>query len=621
MWFWRAAFLVALVVIPAIPGVSTGEEITHPYEVLSKHFEASGGLERLKAERATYREGTLSVGGMQGTVKEWIQKPDRHRVEVDLGPIRIVQGDNGEISWQVDSNGKLQKTTKKDEATRKRAEVDRLIAEYEYADRNSDVFTVSLEGTEKVEGTDCYVVVVSNSINVDRLTHFIRVEDFRLEKSVAIRDQESADTYYGDYREVGGIWVAFRLKEVPHLTGQPQEVTWSHYESNPGLDAAALFDPPEEGGKDYEFTSGGAAQDIPFRFIGSHLYIPVTVNDKERLWILDTGAGMTVVDQAFADEMGMELEGDIKGSGAGGTVKASFSTLPPFSLEGIRFQEQTVAVIDMGDLIRRLGVDIAGILGYDFLSRFVTRVDFANERVSFYDPNSFEYTGDGRDLDVHISESLMESSATLDGDHEGTWLLDLGAGTTHLDGIYARREGYAGEDGVQGMGHGAGNEYLLKSVKCDSLRFAGFTVYEPIVSFHYGGTDTVFTSDRIGVLGNSLFRNFVLYLDYGNERLIVEKGEKFNQPWPIDRSGLTVGWNAAKDGIEVAYVSPGTPAEKVGFEKGDLLRSVNDVAVESLDGVIGVREMLKEAAGTRYEVILERDGQEKQISLELAELY
>jgi hypothetical protein len=238
MWFWRATLLVVLILAGAVPGASLGEEITDPFEVLSKYFEASGGLERLKAERTTYREGTLSVGGMQGTIKEWIQKPDRSRIEVDLGPIRIMQGDNGEISWQVDSNGKLQKTTKKDEATRNRTEVDRRIAEYEYADRNSDVFRVSLEGTEKVEGIDCYVVVVTNSINVDRLTHFIHTEGFRLEKSITIRDQESADIYYGDYREVDGISVAFQMKEVPHLTRQPQEVTWSHYESNPDLDVA-----------------------------------------------------------------------------------------------------------------------------------------------------------------------------------------------------------------------------------------------------------------------------------------------------------------------------------------------------------------------------------------------
>jgi hypothetical protein len=557
---------------------------------------------------------------MEGTVKEWTEKPDRSRVEVELGPIRIMQGDDGEVSWVLDSNGKLQKTTKKDEATRKRAEVDRRIAEYEYADPSSDIFAVTLEGREEVDGVACYEVLLTNSINVDRVTYFIGVDDFRLVKSVSIRDDESADVYYGDYREAEGIWVAFQEKEIHHQTGQPQEVAWTQYKSNPVLEEG-VFDPPEEGAEDYEFTSGAAALDIPFRFVGNHLFIPVTVDGKERLWILDSGAGITVVERAFADEIGLETEGDIKGRGAGGAVNASFCTLPPYSLEGIRFHEQTVAVIDMSDLVRRIGLDVAGILGYDFLSRFVTKVDYANERVSFYDPDSFRYTGNGNDLDVHISQGVFEVSATLDGDHEGMWLFDLGAGTTHLDGIYARREGYAEMDGVLGMGHGAGNEYMLKAVRCDSVRFAGYTVYEPIISFHYGGTGTVFTSDRIGVLGNSLFRHFVLYLDYANERLIIEKGEKFNQPWPRDGSGLQIAWNIAGDEIEVVYVSPGTPAEDAGFRKGDLLQEINGTGVEELNGVIAVREILKGDPGTRCEFVVERAGRERTFGFELADLY
>ncbi|MFC1800035.1 hypothetical protein ACFL2Z_03885, partial [Candidatus Eisenbacteria bacterium] len=68
------------------------------------------------------------------------------------------------------------------------------------------------------------------------------------------------------------------------------------------------------------------------------------------------------------------------------------------------------------------GIDVPGILGYDFLSRFVTKVDYANELVSFYDPDSFTYTGNGQELDVHIKDSVFETSATLDGEHSGTWL-------------------------------------------------------------------------------------------------------------------------------------------------------------------------------------------------------
>ena len=171
------------------------------------------------------------------------------------------------------------------------------------------------------------------------------------------------------------------------------------------------------------------------------------------------------------------------------------------------------------------------------------------------------------------------------------------------------------------MGHGAGNEYQLKSVKGQTLDFAGFSLDEPPISFAYGGTDTAFTADRIGVLGNTLFRNFIVYVDYANERVILEKGERFNQPWPEDGSGLSIAWTHERDGVEVVYVSPDTPAEEAGFEKGDVLRSVNGEPVTPGNGVITVRELLREKPGTTHEIRVERAGGEKAISLTLRELY
>lgn len=392
----------------------------------------------------------------------------------------------------------------------------------------------------------------------------------------------------------------------------------SLYESNPEIDLT-LFEPPEEGAKDYRFLDGDSAEDIPFQFIGNHLFVPVLVQGKERLWIYDTGAAMTVLNRAFAEELGLDLEGEIKGQGAGGTVDVTFATLPPFQVGSILFEEQTVAVIGMDELIRRIGLDVVGILGYDFLSRFVTKVDYANKLVSFYDPALFEYTGDGVELGIHVEHSSFEIPATLDGEHTGSWLFDLGAGTTHLDGIYARRESYAAREGVIGVGHGAGNEYQLKDIRCDSLELAGFTLYGPEISFAYGGTDTVFTADRLGILGNTAFRNFVLYIDYANERLIVEKGEMFNKTWPVDQSGLRVAWSE-DGGVEVIFVSPQTPAEKAGFRKGDRILRVNGIDVGLLDGLVAIRELLKAGDGTKYEIIVDRDGDEKKLKLKLADL-
>lgn len=611
------AILVAFLFVAIATSVSA-QGINDPHEILNRYFQAAGGLERMLAERTSYSEGTLLLGGMQGSLKVWMQKPGQSRVEIALGPLNIIQGDNGEHAWVLDQNRKLQVITNPDDATVKRRQVRRLIEEYAFAKPASDIFKVSLEGIDQVEGKDCYVIKITNKINVDSYTYYINTQTFALEKTAFVEDIESRDTFYGDYREIEGLLVPFWTKEVPHQTGQAQEIRITRYVSNPEI-ALALFEPPPQGNKDYQFVNGDRAENIPFDFIGSHVFIPVTVSGKERLWVLDTGAGMTVLNKSFAEELGLVLEGEIKGKGAGGVVSASFTTLPPYSIKGIKFEDQKVAVIDMNELIRRLGLDVVGILGFDFLSRFVTKVDFANELVSFYEPEKFEYIGEGHVLGMHIYNKIFSVQATLDGTHAGSWTFDLGASTTFLDGRYALREGYAKKDGVIHMGHGAGNEFQAKDIRCDSIQFAGFTVYEPEISFSYGGTDTNFTADQIGVLGNTLFRNFVLYCDYAGERLIVERGGKFNQPWSVDNSGLQIAWSDNHE-VEVSFVSPDTPAEKSGFVKGDILRSINGINVDLLGGVTAIRELLKAEPGTTYEFVVDRAGENKRLMLKLTRL-
>jgi predicted aspartyl protease len=597
---------------------SFGQELTNPYKILNRYFRTTGGLDRLLSEITTYSESTLSLGGMEGTLKAWTQAPNQNRVEIVLGPLSIVQGDNGEHSWTLDQNGKVQVVTNPDPATVARRKVRKLMNEYAFASPGSEVFKVTLQGIEQVEGKDCYAVKITNNVNVDSHTKYINTQTFLQEKVVFIEDDESRDAYYGDYREIDGLLVPFWTREVHHQTGQDQEMQLARYDSNPTI-SPEMFEPPQQASKDYRFLKGDRAEDVAFKFIENHLFVPVTVGGKKRLWVLDTGAGVTVLNKAYADELGLDLEGQIKGQGAGGTVEVSFATLPPFAIEGVEFDGQVVAVIDMSELLRRIGLDVAGILGFDFLSRFVTKVDFAKELVSFYDPETFEYSGEGQVLDMHLDQSVFRAQATLDGRHAGSWLFDLGAGTSHLDGRYALREGYADRKGILGLGHGAGNEYQLKSLKCDSLDFAGYTVYKPLISFAYGGTDTAFSADLIGTLGNTLFRNFVLHCDYANERLIIERGDKFNQSWPEDHSGLQLSYTEDRE-IKVLYVAPGTPAEVSGFVKGDVLRSIDGAGMGSFDGLIGVRELLRADPGTEYEFLVERDGQTHDLRLQLAEL-
>jgi hypothetical protein len=267
-----------------------------------------------------------------------------------------------------------------------------------------------------------------------------------------------------------------------------------------------------------------------------------------------------------------------------------------------------------------LAVEVVGILGFDFLSRFVTKVDYANELVSFYDPETFEYTGDGKEIDVHIKNSVFMAKATLDNEYSGTFLFDLGASSISLHGAYALKNRFTDRKGVVGIGRGAGEAFSSKKIKGKKIEFAGFTLDDPPISFSYGGTDTTFTADEIGILGNTLFRNFVVYCDYANERVILEKGENFNKKFSEDHSGLQI-IRGKDEGYELLYVSEDTPAEKAGFQAGDILKSINGVDLEYFKDLTAVRDIMKEDPGTKYTIIVSRNGEEKKMKLKLADLF
>ncbi len=129
---------------------------------------------------------------------------------------------------------------------------------------------------------------------------------------------------------------------------------------------------------------------IPFEYVNdSHLIgTPVHINGKGPYpFVLDTGAGSTVVTPEFAKKLGLDVQVIEQGfaRGLGGDMQLSLASIDSLSVGASEITKEQVAVIDMNQVSPKGKLIENGIIGYNFLRNFETVIDYPAQRLSFID--------------------------------------------------------------------------------------------------------------------------------------------------------------------------------------------------------------------------------------------
>lgn len=103
-----------------------------------------------------------------------------------------------------------------------------------------------------------------------------------------------------------------------------------------------------------------------------------------RNFILDTGAGGTLLDTEFAAEIGLDLGEEVQVQGATGMGSARFAYGASVQVGRRKVSKLTVVVSDvMTPLSVGAGVKLSGIIGYDFLKDSIVVLDYKQQRIGF----------------------------------------------------------------------------------------------------------------------------------------------------------------------------------------------------------------------------------------------
>lgn len=603
------------VILSASASWAQSQEVS-AVDLLEKWTAALGGSDRLARIETLYSTWKVSAAGLDGAVTEWSTRRGEAREELNLaGLYHTVTVFNGESGWLLDHNGKVNEIQGADLKIRVTTA---YFATFSHLLKGRRAGVVTYLGRDdaglhrleiKPEGGKPITVFLDS-------TTFLPARQERQD------DDRVETTYVSGWKAVEGVMWPHSLHVT---TGNPQydsrlQLEEVRINAEPPTDA---FLPPQEGAKDYRFTTGNTALGIPFELNSNHIYMQARVNGGRALWfIFDTGAGVTVLDRALAESLGLPLQGQIEGRGAGeSTVAVALIPQASYTLPGVELVEQTIMAIPLGMVSPYEGRPVDGILGYDLISRFVVRIDYAAGRLDLLDPASFSYSGAGERVPLTMQDNHPHVQAELTvGEHapvKAFLLIDTGARSA-LSLSRPFCEQHKLTDAVTtiqgGFGAGVGGETRERIGRVARLKLGEQMLTQVVTGFSEDQKGAGASQDANGIIGGDLLRRFTVTFDYSRHEMILEPNAHVTQPFEYDMCGAFLRTTAADfTGIEIHRIVAESPAASAGLQEGDLIRAIDDQPATELT-LEEVRRMFLEP-GKTYRIGYERGGKAGEASL------
>jgi hypothetical protein len=430
-----------------------------------------------------------------------------------------------------------------------------------------------------------------------------------------------------DWREVGGARFPFTVRDED---GDPRNTRTLHVD-HVELDAApppSAFARPGDGPPDFHFAAGGQTT-VPIELVAQLIFVRAAVNGSEPLsFILDTGAEVTVINRSRLDRFGLTAVGHIGGGAGGGNVDVGYVKGVSLALDGVTLTDQIVTAIPLDDLEGPLGRPIDGVLGYDFISRFVVEIDYARARLTLRDPRAFPAPGAGEPVPITLQGGVPNISAGIELPGRpalsGTFIIDTGCTCeVNLYAPFTRANRLIEAlpkvlTPPHGASRGAGGTTDTVQGRIGALTFGRVRLRGPIASFARDTAGSMADPDAAGLIGGRVWRRFVVTLDYGRKTMWLDRNAELDKPEAAAGTGIVWGPAGPGGGAVVRGLVDGAPGAEAGIAVGDKLVSVDGRPVAAIPRA-ELSAMFKQV-GQPHKVVVERDGKQIAITLTARDL-
>lgn len=290
-------------------------------------------------------------------------------------------------------------------------------------------------------------------------------------------------------------------------------------------------------------------QVVPFKLIQENPVIPIMLDGDEHLtcWIVDSGYGFTAIDSKLATRLKLKKKG-----------RMSVQTLQTDSLDSadlpsgfifnflndqpiVEFPRHSGVIRPLpGTLEKTWGrgtlndawgkhprcAKSGGILGITFLRHFVTRIDYRQQTMTFFDPDRFTYSGPGQKHTGFLPvEHYFLIPMTVNG-VTANMALDTGAFATIMTkGFLSKYKKQTGKNldvgGTSGSVEASFSESVIKLKRkiIPKIEINSSLFYDTAILFPDCNDDIVcpglLATNRFdGLMGYSMLKHFVIYLVY-----------------------------------------------------------------------------------------------------------
>ncbi len=374
------------------------------------------------------------------------------------------------------------------------------------------------------------------------------------------------------------------------------------------------------------FSQNQEVTRIPFVLNNDHIIIKLSINDSPRInFMFDSGAGGILINKDIADSLGLESATERINTGAVGThtvsiLKGNTIKLGETQINNINMMrdENEFEQLDNGE-------EIAGIIGFHILSRFVVKVDYNSFELILYNRSNYSYEGEGIVMPIVLTYNLPLIISTIkvnnDTEFDGFFLVDTGARADLIISSPTVRK-YNMIDAV-------GDHYVLKTEVGSSGKKAKI-MYGRVRSLEFA--ENIFNSVPVvlsqaesgvlsfegidGIIGNRILKRFNIIFDYPRSLIYLEPNVNMDKKFKVNVSGFTIFFNQSRPFVK--NVIDRSPASKAGLHEGDEIIAIDGKVVENLDSD-EVRNYFKNA-GKKLEIVIRRGSKLKYTEIKLKAL-